>query len=227
MIAQNLEIVRLRIAKALEQSRRPPGSARLVVVSKTILISGIREAIQAGAIAFGENKVQEARSKILELKQQKLTWYLIGHLQRNKVKYIFDLFDRIDSVDSVELAESIHHFASKRGTVMPVLIQVNIAREEAKFGVEPEDLESLLRKVSKMSGIRVDGLMTITPKDPDPEKARPHYARLKELRDRMDSLKIENIKLRELSMGMTNDYIIAVEEGATMVRVGTAIFGKR
>ena len=227
LIAQNFETVLLKIAAALKRSGRPPGSVRLVAVSKTVSPDRIRQAIEVGLLEFGENRVQEAQSKISELRKSGLIWHLIGHLQKNKVKYIFDLFDRIDSVDSLELAESIHLGAQKRGMVFPILIQVNVAREKAKFGLDPDKLETVLKRLSGMNGVRVEGLMTITPFDPNPEKSRPYYAKLRNLRDQMLSLGIENIEMQELSMGMTNDFSIAIEEGATMVRVGTAIFGER
>ena len=227
MIDRNIKTVRSKIDETLERSGRLPGSVRLLVVTKTVPKELVLKAIKSGTKEFGENKVQEARSKILELKQSGLTWRMIGHLQKNKVKYIFDLFDRVDSVDSSELAEAIHLVACKRGVIMPILDQVNVAQEEAKFGVDPNKLEAMLRNISDMNGIRVEGLMTITPFDPNPENARPYYAKLREIRDRMESLKISNINLHELSMGMTNDYSVAIEDGATIVRIGTAIFGTR
>ena len=226
LIAKKLETIRHQIVEALKRSGRPSDSVRLVAASKTISSDQIRQAIEAGVLEFGENKVQEARSKIPKFEQHKLNWCLIGHLQKNKVKYIFDLFDRIDSVDSLDLAKAIHLAACRRKTVMPILVQVNLAHEVTKFGVTPNELEPTMRQLSLMDGIQVQGLMTITPFDPNPEKIRPYYAKLRELRDRLTALKIENIRIEELSMGMTNDFVVAIEEGATMVRLGKAIFGE-
>lgn len=227
MIAENLARVKRRMAEAAGKSGRDPQTVRLVTVSKLIPEHKIAQAIEAGATLLGESRVQEAEKKIAHLGRQNIRWHFIGHLQQNKVKYIFDLFDLIHSVDRLELAEAIHRAARKRRLTIPVLVQVNVSGEAAKFGVAPEQLENLLVNLSRLDGLRVQGLMTIPPYDPDPEKSRKYYARLRELGNRMAQSNIENISLRELSMGMSNDFTIAIEEGATLVRVGTAIFGKR
>jgi len=227
LISENLARVNSQIAEAAGKSGRDPQSIRLVAVSKLIPEDKIAQALKAGATLLGESRVQEAEKKIAHLGRQNIRWHFIGHLQQNKVKYIFDLFDLIHSVDRLELAEAIHAAARKRRLTLPVLVQVNVSGEAAKFGIAPQQLENLLASLSRLDGLRVQGLMTIPPYDPDPENSRKYYARLRELRDRMVESNIENISLAELSMGMSNDFTIAIEEGATLVRVGTAIFGKR
>lgn len=227
MISENLESVKNRIAEALRKSGRPPGSAQLIVVSKQVGDEQILEAVDAGGVLFGENKIQEASGKIERLAGKNIRWHLIGHLQKNKVKFAVGKFEMIHSVDSLSLAEAVHRKSQDQAIVTPVLIQVNVSGEASKFGVSAEEVEGLLRSISGLRGIQVKGLMTIPPFDPDPERAREYFVRLRELRDRIAALGIENISLEELSMGMTNDFTVAIEEGATMVRVGTAIFGAR
>ena len=227
MIAQNVERVRLQIAEALRRSGRQSEEGCLIAVSKTVSEAQILQAVDAGIMDFGENKAQEARIKIPALDSFRLRWHMVGHLQRNKVKYIYDLVDRVHSLDTVELAKEIHRESEKKGRVMPVLVQVNISGDVAKYGVVPSRLEGLLKGLSNFDGIKIDGLMTVVPYHTDPEKSRVHYARLRELRDRILALNIERVDMKELSMGMTNDFHIAVEEGATIVRVGTGIFGSR
>lgn len=226
-VADNLAAVKRRMAEAARKAGRNPEDVRLVAVSKTIPAEIIAEAGAADGCVFGENKVQDALKKIEALATRRFHWHFIGHLQRNKVKYIPGLFELIHSVDNPELAEDLHAYSLKHSVVTPVLIQVNISGESSKSGVAPEDLEPLLESVRYLNGISVRGLMTIPPYDPDPERSRPHFAALRHLRDRMRQLNIENIALDDLSMGMSNDYEVAIEEGATWVRVGTAIFGPR
>ena len=226
LIADNLAAVKERMALAARKSGREPDSVRLVAVSKTVPA----ERIEVGGIegcVLGENKVQEARGKIEALGTESYHWHFIGHLQRNKVKYIPGLFELIHSVDNSELAEDIHSYSLRHDLVTPVLIQVNISGEASKSGVHPNDLEDLLGMLISLNGISVRGLMTIPPYDPDPEQSRKHFAALRKLRDRMKAVDIENITMDELSMGMSNDFEVAIEEGATWVRVGTAIFGER
>ncbi len=215
------------MAEAARKSGRDPGCIRLVAVSKNVPQEKIREAQNAGANLFGENKVQEAIKKIDSLGVEKYGWHFIGHLQKNKVKNILGLFELIHSVDSIALAELIHNESLKHGCVTPILVQVNISGEGSKSGVAPDRLEETLSAASNFSGIKVKGLMAIPPFDPDPENSRTYFARLRELRDTMEKTGIENISLHELSMGMSNDYMTAIEEGATIVRVGSAIFGLR
>lgn len=227
MISENLASVKAGMADAARKSGRDPASVRLVAVTKTVAPERILQARDAGVDIFGENRIQEAREKIVRLAAEKIHWHFIGHLQKNKVKYLDGLFDLIHSIDSAVLAEAVHQKSIEHGRVCPVLIQVNVSGEASKFGVPPEILEDTLVRVSKLDGIRVRGLMTIAPYDPDPEKSRGHYSRLRELRDRCAQSAIGNVELDELSMGMSNDFTVAIEEGATLVRVGTAIFGGR
>ncbi|MGV7219996.1 MAG: YggS family pyridoxal phosphate-dependent enzyme [Nitrospinales bacterium] len=227
MISENLISVKSRIAEAAMISGRDSNDISLVAVSKTVSQEKILEAQKAGADIFGENKVQEVIKKINDLGKEKFHWHFIGHVQKNKVKNIIGLFELIHSVDSVELAEKIHRASLKKDIETDILIQVNISGESSKSGVAPDELEKVLSEVSKYEGVNVRGLMTIPPFDPEPEKSRPYFSQLRELRDSIQSKRIENISLQELSMGMSNDFNIAIEEGATMVRVGTAIFGER
>jgi pyridoxal phosphate enzyme (YggS family) len=227
LIADNLASVKERMAQAARKSGREPDAVRLVAVSKTVPVERIAEAGLVDGCVFGENKVQEARDKIETLGTEAYHWHFIGHLQRNKVKYIPGLFELIHSVDNSELAEEIHQHSLKHDLVTPVLIQVNVSGESSKSGVHPNDLEDLLDMVVSLNGISVRGLMTIPPFDPDPEKSRKHFAALRNLRDRMRKVNVENVLMDELSMGMSNDFEVAIEEGATWVRVGSAIFGDR
>ena len=227
MISENLEWVKRRIAEAASNAGRPPKGIRLVAVSKTVSVEKIIEARAAGAELFGENRVQEALEKIDRLGQGGPAWHFIGHLQKNKVKQILGRFDLIHSVDSAALARVINEKSLARNLITPVLIQVNVSGEASKFGMTPNELESALRALSKLPAVKVEGLMTIPPYDPDPEKSRNVFARLRELRDQMAELGMEGIYLKELSMGMSHDFAVAIEEGATLVRVGSAIFGDR
>lgn len=227
LISENLACVKSRIREAARKSGRDPETVRLVAVTKEVSAGKIGEAIEAGATLFGENKVQEAREKIARLGREGVSWHFIGHLQKNKVKHAFGLFDLIHSVDSLPLAEAIHRESLERGAVVPILLQVNVSGEASKFGVAPGELEKLLAGVSRLGGVRALGLMTIPPYDPDPDRSRRHFAALREIRDGLARVNMENVLLGELSMGMSNDYAVAVEEGATLVRVGTAIFGDR
>ena len=227
LIADNLASIKERMAQAARKSGREPDAVRLVAVTKTVPAERIAEAGTLDGCVFGENKVQEARDKIETLGAESYHWHFIGHLQRNKVKYIPGLFELIHSVDNSELAEEIHRYSLKQSLITPVLIQVNVSGEASKSGVAPNDLEELLEMMVSLNGISVRGLMTIPPFDPDPEQSRKHFAALRQLRDRMQSVNIENISMDELSMGMSNDFEVAIEEGATWVRVGTAIFGAR
>lgn len=225
MIAENLVDVRERISQAIQKSKRNPDSVRLVVVSKQVGIAQIEEARNAGAVIFGENKIQDAVAKVDELGSKEISWHFIGHLQKNKVKFLGIRFDLIHSVDSFELADKIAKHCQSENRVQSILLQVNVSGEAAKFGMEPGELEKQLLDFSRLQGIRIEGLMTIPPLDPDPENSRRHFSRLRELRDQCE--KQSGLSLQELSMGMTNDFEVAIEEGATLVRVGTALFGPR
>ena len=226
MISEQLQTVRNEIAQACKRSGRNPEDVTLIAVSKTKPVSMIEEAIQACQTVFGENKVQELCSKY-EVLPKNLTWHLIGHLQRNKVKYIADKAALIHSVDSLRLAQTIDQEGKKHNRVIPVLVEVNVAEEDTKFGVSVSETLPLIEEISKLSHVRVQGLMTIAPYVDDPEENRPVFRRLKQLSVDISSKNMNNVYMDILSMGMTNDYQVAVEEGATMVRVGTGIFGER
>ena len=227
MIADNLASVTHHIGEAARKTGRDPDSIHLIVVSKQVSSEKIIEAYQAGSKYFGENKVQEAVSKIDEVNAQDVSWHFIGHLQKNKIRYLDSQFDLIHSVDSLALAEKISAYCEGQNRKQGVLLQVNVSGEEAKFGMTPSELEEQLPSFGQLQGILVQGLMTIPPQDSDAENSRQYFSALRELRDKYRAMNIEGVELNELSMGMTNDYPIAVEEGATFVRVGTAIFGQR
>jgi hypothetical protein len=228
LISENLVQVKRCIIEAAKRAGRDPSGVRLLAVTKEQSDATVAKGIQAGMTLLGENKVQEASGKIEAFgRKNGLEWHFIGRLQKNKVKFIFDLFDLIHSVDSLALAEVIHKKAQKIGSCMPILLQVNISGEKSKLGIDPLDLPREIRKFAKLEGVKISGLMTIPPFDRNPETSRPYYARLRELRDTCSSLNIPRIYLDELSMGMSNDYEVAIEEGATLVRVGTGLFGPR
>ena len=215
------------IDEAAQKAGRSPDSIRLISVSKQVSSGKIIEAYQAGSKCFGENKVQEAVSKIEEVKTQDISWHFIGHLQKNKIKYLDSRFELIHSIDSLSLAEKISTYCEGQNQRQAVLLQVNVSGEEAKFGMTPAQLEDQLSSFGQLKGIQVQGLMTIPPQNPEAENSRQYFSALRVLRDKFQAMNIEGVELKELSMGMTNDYLIAVEEGATLVRVGTAIFGQR
>ena len=226
MVSENLKQVRANIEAACKRVGRDPKDVLLVAVSKTKPVSLIEEAIEAGQEVFGENKVQEMCDK-MEVLPDQLKWHMIGHLQRNKVKYIAGKVELIHSVDSLRLAKQISDEAQKLSIEIPVLLEVNVAREESKFGFFTEEVEDACRAISVMPGICVKGLMTSAPFVENAEDNRKYFKKLYELAVDIQRKNIDNITMRELSMGMTGDYIVAVEEGATIVRVGTGIFGSR
>ena len=226
MIAENYRYVEERIQKACERSGRKRSEVTLISVSKTKPVQMIREAMEAGAEFIGENKVQELCEKYGELPGD-LHWHMIGHLQRNKVKYAVDKAELIHSVDSLRLAEEISREAVKKGIQANILIEVNVAEEKSKFGVSVEDTESLVRKAALLPNICIKGLMTIAPYVENPEENRLIFRTLKKLAVDIKKKNIDNVSMDVLSMGMTGDYEVAIEEGATMVRVGTGIFGER
>jgi pyridoxal phosphate enzyme (YggS family) len=225
-IADNLRTVRDRIAAAARRAGRDPSSVRLVVVTKTVDAGRVREAAAAGATILGENRVQEAKEKI-ELLGPIASWHLIGRLQSNKAKYAVRLFDLIHSVDSIGLAKELDRQAAKIGKVQDVLVEVSIAGEAAKAGVSAADAAGLVREAAKLEHIAIKGLMTMPPLSENPEDARPYFRRLRELASAIAAENIQKVSMQELSMGMSGDFEVAVEEGATLVRVGTAIFGER
>ncbi len=222
-IRENYLRVMERIEKAALSSGRDPKAIRLVAVSKTVEPARIREAIEAGASILGENYVQEAQKKIEELGRS-VSWHFIGHLQSNKAKYAVRLFDAIHSLDSIPLAEELNRRATAGGSVVKVLIEVKLSEEVTKFGTEEKEVRDLARKIIALDHLSLDGLMTMPPYFDEPEMSRPYYVRLRELKEKMVT---EGLPLKELSMGMSNDFEIAIQEGATYVRVGTAIFGLR
>jgi pyridoxal phosphate enzyme (YggS family) len=225
-VADNLKAVRHRISAAAERAGRDPASVTLVTVTKTVDAALIREAVAAGAAVLGENRVQEAKEKIEQLGRI-ASWHLIGRLQSNKAKYAVKLFDLVHSVDSLALAKELNRQAAKIGKVQDVLIEVSIAGEEQKAGVAMSGAIELVRAASELRNIRVLGLMTMPPFSQDPEDARPYFRRLRELAGSLAQENMPGVSLQILSMGMSGDFEVAVEEGSTMVRVGTAIFGQR
>lgn len=226
MVTENLKRVEEKIVRACERSGRQREEVTLIAVSKTKPVEMIEEAMKSGIRIFGENKVQEIIKKEAMLPKE-IDWHLIGHLQRNKVRQIAGKVAMIHSVDSLRLAEQIQKEYEKAGETAHILVEVNVAREETKFGVMPEETEETLREIAKMPNIKVRGLMTIAPYTEDSENNRVHFQNLRKLLVDINAKNIDNISMRELSMGMTGDYEVAIEEGATFVRVGTGIFGER
>jgi len=234
MIKENLLRVTERIEKAARKAGRDSNEIKLVAVSKTVETDRIKEAIEAGVTILGENYVQEAQKKIEEIGRPACTerfgegrpvsWHFIGHLQSNKAKYAVRLFDMIHALDSVSLAEELNQRAEKAGGLMKVMIEVNLSREATKFGTDEEMVLNLAKSIQGLKHLSLEGLMTMPPYFDSPEMSRPYYIALRELKEKMAK---EGIPMKELSMGMSNDFEIAIEEGATFVRVGTAIFGAR
>ncbi len=222
-LSSRLARLRQTIDEAARRSGLNPDEIELIAVSKTQPVEAIVEAMREGIVRFGENKVQEARGKIETLGRGQ--WHLIGHLQTNKARDAVRLFDSIDSVDRNELAEEIDRRAEALGKIQNVLLQVNIARESTKFGCTPEAASQLAEAINALPRLCLRGLMTIAPYSPEPEKSRPHFAGLRELRDKIEAE--TGLKLPVLSMGMSGDFSVAIEEGSTSVRIGTALFGQR
>jgi pyridoxal phosphate enzyme (YggS family) len=223
-IAENFEVVRARIAEAAAKSTRRPDEIELVAISKTHDAETVRTAVDAGQLTFGESKVQEARAKI-PLLPSYLRWHLVGHLQKNKIRHALPLFELIHSVDSVDLAQAIERIAQEAGLYPRILLEINVAGEGSKFGFRAEKLPEEIESLLSLKRLSIKGLMCIPPLAQEAEASRKYFVGLRELRDAMQTQ--FDIDLPHLSMGMTNDYSVAVEEGATMVRVGTAIFGER
>lgn len=223
-VKDNLETINKKIKEAALKVNRDPQEIKLVAVTKTATLEQIKEAINEGVKIIGENKVQKAKEKYQVLTTE-IKWHLIGHLQTNKVKYAVEIFDLIHSVDSIKLAKEIDKRSVQFKKTIDVLIEVNISGEETKYGYNPEKVESFLKEISEFSGIRIRGLMTIAPISKNKEEVRPYFRRLRELSERIRDKNIKNIKMDYLSMGMTDDFEIAIEEGANMVRIGRGIFG--
>jgi PLP dependent protein len=226
-LKDRLLLVRSRIETAAAESGRRPEDIQLVAVSKTVPSERLLTAIGLGLTVFGENYVQEARDKFNALYAHALSWHFIGHLQSNKAKYVVKIFDLIHSVDSLKLSREIDRQAGKIGKVQNVLVQVNIAEETSKSGVLLEDTAQLVTEMSQLPHLEVKGLMTMPPYFNAPEKVRPYFRTLRQLRDQLRAMKIPGVAMDELSMGMTGDFEVAIQEGATLVRIGTAIFGER
>ncbi|HXI09330.1 MAG TPA: YggS family pyridoxal phosphate-dependent enzyme [Thermodesulfobacteriota bacterium] len=223
-ISENMVSVMGRISKAARKVGRQPDEVQLVAVTKTVETKRVKEAVQAGARVFGENYVQEAAEKIAKVKDAATRWHFIGHLQKNKAKLAVEMFDMIQTVDSPGLATELNKKAKKP---LDVLIEVNLAREKTKTGVDAEGAVKLARAFKDFPNLRLKGLMTIPPVTETPEGSRPYFVALRRLAERINKERIPGVFLKELSMGMSNDFEVAIEEGATMVRVGTAIFGER
>ncbi len=226
MLKENLDSVKNKIELACKRAGRSIDEITLIAVSKTKPLSDIEELITYGTTEFGENKVQELVDKF-ENVSTPVNWHLIGHLQTNKVKYVVDKACLIHSVDSLKLAKEIEKEAVKKNVMANILIQVNVANEDTKFGLDTVDVMELIEQISKLSNIKIKGLMTIAPFVENPEDNRGYFSQLKQLSLDIKSKNIDNVDMSILSMGMTNDYEVAIEEGATMVRVGTGIFGER
>src|SRR5579859_615023 len=229
-IADNINAIRERIARAAARVRRDPDSVTLMAVSKTVEPGRVREAYAAGLRMFGENRVQEFEGKSAALSELKeAQWHLIGHLQSNKAKKAAELFQAIDSVDSLRLAEKLNQAAAEAGKKLDTLIEIKVGQEESKAGIplDSPELENLLRAGPQLSNLQIRGLMTVPPFTENPEGSRPYFRLLRDLRDQIAARKLPGIQMDVLSMGMSHDFEVAIEEGSTCVRVGTAIFGAR
>ena len=226
MIKENVAEVEARIQAACKRAGRRREEVTLIAVSKTKPVRDIYEVMETGFKDFGENKVQEMCDK-MEMIQQPLNWHMIGHLQRNKVKYIVDKATLIHSVDSLRLAQQISQEAQNKSVESNILIEVNVAEEESKFGLSTAEVIQMVEEISKLPSVHIKGLMTVAPFTDNPEENRPYFRNLKQLAVDIAEKNIDNVTMSVLSMGMTGDYEVAIEEGATMVRVGTGIFGAR
>jgi len=224
IIKKNLEIINEKIKNAALKVNRNPEEIKLVAVTKTATIEQIKKAISTGIKIIGENKVQEAKEKY-QILSTDIEWHLVGHLQTNKVKYAIEIFDLIHSVDSIKLAKEIDKRSLQFGMITNVLVEVNVSGEETKYGIKPDEVKLFLKEISEFSRIKVRGLMTIAPMAEDTEEVRPYFRKLRELFKEIKIKSIKNIKMDYLSMGMTEDFEVAIEEGANMVRIGRGIFG--
>jgi pyridoxal phosphate enzyme (YggS family) len=227
MVAENLAEIRARIAAAAARAGRSPDEVRIVAAAKSQGQVRIEEAIAAGIRIIGHNYLQEAERESPPAIRDRVKFHMIGHLQRNKAGKAVDLFDMVETVDDVRLATALNNRASQAGKVIEVMIQVNLAAEPQKSGIPGDQVEAMVEAITGLEFVRLKGLMTMPPFFDDPDRARPHFARLRELRDRLISKAVLTHDMKELSMGMTGDFEVAVEEGATLVRIGTALFGPR
>lgn len=226
-IKENIDNVLENVSAAAVRSGRNPEDITVIAVSKTVDAKRAEEAAEGGLINLGENRVQELISKYQQLSDMDIKWHLIGHLQKNKVKYIIDKVEMIHSVESIELANEINKRALQHSMVANVLIELNIGEEESKFGIREEDVYEFVTTMEQFENINVSGLMTVAPYSANPEDIRWVFKKMKEIFDKISGMKLKNTEMKFLSMGMTNDYEIAIEEGANIVRIGTAIFGER
>ncbi len=226
-VKSRIESVRNAITQSAVACKKDPATVRLIAVSKNFAADAVRQVIESGVDIFGESYIQEAKEKIAALASYPVSWHFIGHLQSNKARYAVKMFDLIHTVDSFKLAEELNRQAEKIAKIQDILIQVNIGDEDSKSGVSVEEALPLILKISKFEHLSVKGLMTIPPFFDEPEKVRPYFRALRELRDNIRLQKISGISMDELSMGMSGDFQAAIEEGATLVRIGTAIFGER
>ena len=228
-IAQNLRIVIEKIGEATRKAGRTPSEIQLVAVSKTFGADAVLHAVDAGQLRFGENRIQEAEGKIGRFRAStpRLEWHLIGHLQSNKARRAAELFDVVHSVDSAKLAERLNQACRETGKNLSVLVQVDLGHEVTKFGADENEAREIVDAASRLSNIRLNGLMTIPPFSDDPELTRPYFIRLREFRDVLEAERPGCLGQLHLSMGMTNDFEVAIEEGSTLVRIGTALFGER
>lgn len=228
MLAENIASVRSRIEQACRRAGRDPAELKLVAVTKTHSAEVVRAAVGAGMTVFGENRVQEAEAKIADVGRDRAEWHLIGHLQKNKVRKAVQLFDVIESLDSIELAKRLERICIEDGrSELPVLVEVDLAGEATKSGIVESELPDLVRMLRHCVALRFDGLMVLPPYFDDPESTRPYFQRLRTIRDELAAEDAFAGRAGELSMGMSHDFEVAIEEGATIVRVGTAIFGER
>jgi hypothetical protein len=225
-IEENIKNVKDNIARAAEKVGKNPEEIVLVAVSKTVEPERIREALRYGIKIIGENRIQEAEGKFKQIPDE-FEKHLVGHLQTNKAKKAIELFDMIQSLDSLKLAEEVAKRAQQKDRIMDVLVEVNTSSEPTKFGLEPDEVFDFMKQISDLEGIQVKGLMTVGLFSPDMDKVRPCFVRLQKLFDELKTKEIPKIEMRYLSMGMTQDYELAIEEGANMIRIGTAIFGTR
>ena len=226
-VAERVRLVLENIRRAAERAGRLPDRVRLVAATKTVSVERIQEGIAAGLCLLGENRMQEALAKMERLRDAPVRWHFIGQLQRRKVRSVIGLFDVIHSVDSVELAQEIDRRAGQAGITQAILLEVNMGGEATKAGFHPDEIVDQIPTLAAMPHLRIQGLMTIPPPTPEPEQARSYFRGLRELAGRIADQRVAAVTMQELSMGMSHDYEVAIEEGATLVRVGTAIFGAR
>lgn len=225
-IRENIKKIHEQMEEAAIKSGRKKEEILLLAVTKTVAPEAINTAIEEGITAFGENRFQEASAKIPQIKSEAV-WHMVGHLQSNKAKGAVELFQMIHSLDSIKLARKIDAHAREYGKIQPCLVEVHLSGEESKFGIDPDDLRGFLQSCSSLDHITIQGLMTIPPYEPDLELSRPFFQHLKELEKEASGWNIKNASLKELSMGMTEDFAVAIEEGSTIIRVGRGIFGER